>query len=68
MELLVFGHGGTALLVFPASKVSLVLATGEQDLCLHDNVLLTRMLEEKGVPRLLDVWKRSSTSGSMKGR
>lgn len=37
-------------------KVSFVLATGEQDLCLNDNVRLARMLEDKGVPRTLDVW------------
>jgi esterase/lipase superfamily enzyme len=37
-------------------KVSFVLATGEHDICLNDNVRLARTLEEKGVPRLLDVW------------
>jgi esterase/lipase superfamily enzyme len=37
-------------------NVSFVLATGERDPCLNDNFRLARMLEEKGVPRLLDVW------------
>jgi len=37
-------------------RVSFVLATGEKDICLNDNVRLAGMLEEKGVPRLLDVW------------
>ena len=37
-------------------KVSFVLATGEKDICLDDNVRLAHMLEAKGVPRLLDVW------------
>jgi len=37
-------------------NVSFVLATGERDICLDDNIRLARMLEEKGVPRLLDVW------------
>jgi esterase/lipase superfamily enzyme len=37
-------------------KVSFVLATGEKDICLNDNVRLAQMLEDKGVPRLLDVW------------
>jgi esterase/lipase superfamily enzyme len=37
-------------------KVSFVLATGERDICLGDNVRLARMLQEKDVPRTLDVW------------
>ena len=37
-------------------KVSFVLAAGERDVCLNDNVRLARMLDEKGIPRLLDVW------------
>ncbi len=37
-------------------KVSFVLATGESDICLGDNVRLARILQEKGIPRTLDVW------------
>ncbi|HEX7572042.1 MAG TPA: alpha/beta fold hydrolase, partial [Bacteroidota bacterium] len=37
-------------------KVSFVLATGERDVCLKDNIRLARMLDEKGIPRILDVW------------
>ncbi len=38
------------------TKVSFVLATGEGDICLGDNLRLAHMLKEKGVPVLLDVW------------
>jgi esterase/lipase superfamily enzyme len=37
-------------------KVSFVLATGERDICLNDNIRLAQLLGEKGIPRLLDVW------------
>jgi esterase/lipase superfamily enzyme len=38
------------------TKVSFILATGERDICLGDNVRLAHVLREKGVPVLLDVW------------
>jgi len=34
----------------------LVLATGERDICLEENLRLGRILSEKGVPHWLDVW------------
>ena len=37
-------------------EVTFILATGELDICLRDNIRLAGMLEAKGVPRLLDVW------------
>jgi len=37
-------------------KVSFVLATGERDVCLDDNLRLARIFGEKEIPHLLDVW------------
>jgi len=38
------------------AKISFVFATGERDICLEENMRVARMLEEKAVPRVLDVW------------
>ena len=34
----------------------LVLATGERDICLHENFRLSGIMDAKGIPHLLDVW------------
>jgi len=36
--------------------VRLILATGENDICLAENHRLSRILNEKGIPHWLDVW------------
>jgi esterase/lipase superfamily enzyme len=33
-----------------------VLATGERDICLYDNCLLSHIMSQKGIPHVLDVW------------
>jgi esterase/lipase superfamily enzyme len=37
-------------------KMGLVLATGEWDICLNDNVRLSRVLSAKSIPHYLDIW------------
>jgi len=37
-------------------KMKIVLATGENDICLEENLRLARILEQKQIPRWLDVW------------
>ena len=37
-------------------NVSFVLATGERDICLNDNLRLARLFGEKAIPHTLDVW------------
>ena len=39
------------------TKVGFILAAGEWDACLDDNVKLSRMLDSKGVRHWLDVWR-----------
>jgi esterase/lipase superfamily enzyme len=34
----------------------MVLATGERDICLEENLRLARIMGEKGIPHQLDVW------------
>ena len=34
----------------------LVLATGERDICLYDNCFLSNIMNQKGIPHVLDVW------------
>ena len=36
--------------------LKLVLATGEQDICLDENIRLSRLMEAKHIPHWLDVW------------
>ncbi|MBI1787076.1 MAG: esterase family protein [Acidobacteria bacterium] len=36
--------------------MKLVLATGERDICLEENLRLSRLLAEKQIPHWLDVW------------
>jgi esterase/lipase superfamily enzyme len=33
-----------------------VLATGEQDICLNENLRLSNIMNQKGIPHYLDVW------------
>lgn len=33
-----------------------VLATGEQDVCLNENLRLSQIMSQKGIPHYLDVW------------
>jgi len=35
----------------------LVLATGENDICLHENLRLAGIMDAKGIPHWLDVWR-----------
>ena len=37
-------------------KMRLVLATGEYDICLNDNVRLSNVLKAKSIPHYLDIW------------
>ena len=37
-------------------KMKLVLATGEWDICLDDNLRLSDILSAKSIPHLLDIW------------
>jgi esterase/lipase superfamily enzyme len=37
-------------------KMGLVLATGERDICLNDNIRLSQVLKAKSIPHYLDVW------------
>jgi esterase/lipase superfamily enzyme len=36
--------------------MGMVLATGERDICLNDNLRLSQVLKTKGIPHYLDVW------------
>jgi esterase/lipase superfamily enzyme len=36
-----------------------VLATGEHDICLHSNVQLSNIMNEKRIPHWLDIWRGS---------
>jgi esterase/lipase superfamily enzyme len=38
------------------TRTRIVLATGEQDICLDENVRMGRIMESKGIPHRLDVW------------
>jgi len=38
------------------TNTRMVLATGEQDVCLEDNLRLGRIMERKQIPHWLDVW------------
>ncbi len=38
------------------SRTRMVLATGERDICLGENLRLSRIMERKGIPHWLDVW------------
>lgn len=38
------------------TRVRFVLATGENDICLESNRQLSRIMEAKSIPHLLDVW------------
>lgn len=37
-------------------RLRIVLATGEHDICLHENLRLGGILNHKGIPHWLDVW------------
>jgi esterase/lipase superfamily enzyme len=39
-----------------ASKTRFVLATGERDICLNENLRLGRIMDSKQIPHWLDVW------------
>jgi esterase/lipase superfamily enzyme len=38
------------------TRTKIVLATGEQDICLNDNIWLSRIMDSKRIPHWLDVW------------
>jgi esterase/lipase superfamily enzyme len=38
------------------TRTRMVIATGERDICLNDNVRMGRIMESKGIPHWLDVW------------
>ena len=38
------------------SQTQIILATGETDICLEENLRLSRIMNLKGIPHLLDVW------------
>jgi esterase/lipase superfamily enzyme len=38
-------------------RMRIVLATGETDICLDENLRMSRILSEKGIPHWLDVWR-----------
>jgi esterase/lipase superfamily enzyme len=37
-------------------QMKIVLATGEWDICLDQNVKLSAIMKSKGIPHWLDVW------------
>jgi len=37
-------------------RMKIVLATGETDICRDENIRLSRILNSKAVPHVLDVW------------
>jgi esterase/lipase superfamily enzyme len=37
-------------------RVNVVLATGEHDICLDDNIRLSQVMSAKALPHLLDIW------------
>ena len=38
-------------------SMRIILATGENDLCLDDNVRMSKVLAAKGIPHYLDIWR-----------